>query len=430
MKWIGKHIVSLYASFRKDVTMDEDLDVTGNVTAAKVKGTTEVTVGNVDTSLTRASAGDVNIEGNIIYRAGGTDVPVTDGGTGVSTLTANAVLTGNGTSAIQAEAGLTYDSETLTIGDDDDGTVVIKRTRHTDEAGGDLYIRAGDATGTDKGGGNLNLYAGRSTSNAAGGSINIYSNAASGSSGSTLQSSTSIATFRADGHTLLHGDLIFEGPTPDSYETTFDVTDPTADRTIVVPNASGTIALTGVNYSYQYISFTFSDLAYVSNTWTTPSQHGFENHTWNNRHGSGQTQAASDAPSAIDGSSTISVDYLDQGTGIVVPLASQYVGFYGNCRVNNTDPTSARPVFAVFRAAEPSNDNTSDVTATVISSDSYDTASGNRKNRFMKLENFPTAVDLAQGDILFPAIGLDETMNNNTGDIFGSFTIVLRTLLP
>lgn len=38
-----------------------------------------------DTTLTRASAGDVNIEGNAIYRAGGTDVPVTDGGTGAST---------------------------------------------------------------------------------------------------------------------------------------------------------------------------------------------------------------------------------------------------------------------------------------------------------------------------------------------------------
>ena len=33
----------------------------------------------------RTSAGDINIEGNIVYRAGGTDVPVTDGGTGAST---------------------------------------------------------------------------------------------------------------------------------------------------------------------------------------------------------------------------------------------------------------------------------------------------------------------------------------------------------
>jgi hypothetical protein len=38
-----------------------------------------------DTTVTRASAGDIAVEGNIIYRAGGTDVPVTDGGTGSST---------------------------------------------------------------------------------------------------------------------------------------------------------------------------------------------------------------------------------------------------------------------------------------------------------------------------------------------------------
>tara|TARA_R100000808_G_scaffold780_4_gene3780 strand:+ start:3277 stop:4998 length:1722 start_codon:yes stop_codon:yes gene_type:complete len=59
-----------------------------------------------DTTLTKASSGDVNIEGNIIYRAGGTDVPVADGGTGVSTLTDGGVLLGNGTGDIQAMAVL------------------------------------------------------------------------------------------------------------------------------------------------------------------------------------------------------------------------------------------------------------------------------------------------------------------------------------
>ena len=38
----------------------------------------------VDTTLSRASAGDMAIEGNIVYRAGGTDVALADGGTGVS----------------------------------------------------------------------------------------------------------------------------------------------------------------------------------------------------------------------------------------------------------------------------------------------------------------------------------------------------------
>lgn len=37
-----------------------------------------------DTTLSRASAGNVAIEGNVIYRAGGTDVSLADGGTGAS----------------------------------------------------------------------------------------------------------------------------------------------------------------------------------------------------------------------------------------------------------------------------------------------------------------------------------------------------------
>jgi hypothetical protein len=47
-----------------------------------------------DTTLSRASAGDVQVEGNRIFRVGGTDVPVADGGTGAST--ASAALTNLG----------------------------------------------------------------------------------------------------------------------------------------------------------------------------------------------------------------------------------------------------------------------------------------------------------------------------------------------
>jgi hypothetical protein len=38
--------------------------------------------------------------------------------------------------------------------------------------------------------------------------------------------------------------IVFEGATADSYETTLQVTDPTADRTITFPDATGTVALT------------------------------------------------------------------------------------------------------------------------------------------------------------------------------------------
>ena len=45
--------------------------------------------------------------------------------------------------------------------------------------------------------------------------------------------------------TLSAASFIFEGSTDDDNETTFGVVDPTADRTINLPNASGTVLLTG-----------------------------------------------------------------------------------------------------------------------------------------------------------------------------------------
>jgi len=60
--------------------------VTGGVTITGILTTTgNIELGHAsDTTIARSSAGNVTIEGNEIYRAGGTDVPVADGGTGAS----------------------------------------------------------------------------------------------------------------------------------------------------------------------------------------------------------------------------------------------------------------------------------------------------------------------------------------------------------
>ena len=90
-----------------------------------------------DTTITRASSGNLNIEGNLVYRAGGTDVPVADGGTGASTLTDGGVLLGSGTGAITATAAL-GDGEML-VGD---GT-----TDPSIESGATLRTSIGVGTG-------------------------------------------------------------------------------------------------------------------------------------------------------------------------------------------------------------------------------------------------------------------------------------------
>jgi len=51
-------------------------------------------------------------------------------------------------------------------------------------------------------------------------------------------------TATADANPAFTTNITFEGATADSFETTLQVTDPTADRTITLPDATGTVALT------------------------------------------------------------------------------------------------------------------------------------------------------------------------------------------
>ena len=52
-----------------------------------------------------------------------------------------------------------------------------------------------------------------------------------------------LTTISTDSHIFSGGSIIFEGDTDDSFETTLAVTDPTADRTLTLPNATGTVSL-------------------------------------------------------------------------------------------------------------------------------------------------------------------------------------------
>ena len=58
------------------------------------------------------------------------------------------------------------------------------------------------------------------------------------------------------------GSITFEGSTADDFETIFNVTDPTADRTITLPNASGTIPVLAVTSNTQ-ITATPEELNHV-----------------------------------------------------------------------------------------------------------------------------------------------------------------------
>jgi len=110
---------------------------TGALSSTILKPTT-IELGHAsDTTLARSGSGDITVEGNAIYRAGGTDVPVADGGTGVSTLTDGGILLGSGTGAITAMSAL---SDGQMIVGDGSGDPVV-------ESGATLRTSIGVGTG-------------------------------------------------------------------------------------------------------------------------------------------------------------------------------------------------------------------------------------------------------------------------------------------
>ena len=71
------------------------------------------------------------------------------------------------------------------------------------------------------------------------GTLGTFTDAVSGTTG------TFSSTLQGTSLNLTSGDIVFEGSTNDAFETTLTVIDPTADRTITIPNITGTVVTTG-----------------------------------------------------------------------------------------------------------------------------------------------------------------------------------------
>lgn len=86
---------------------------------------------------------------------------------------------------------------------------------------------------------------------------------------STLTSPT-ITSPIVTGLSLNDSSIVFEGSTADAFETTLTVTDPTADRTITLPDVSGTVALLSqvINNT---LTTTTGDMIYASSS-NTPAR--------------------------------------------------------------------------------------------------------------------------------------------------------------
>ena len=171
------------------------------------------------------------------YQTGET-IGIAFGGTGATTLAADSILTGNGTSAIQATS---LQISGTSISTSDSTSIQINEAL---DVSGALTV-GGSATIT----GNLTVQGTTTTVN-----------------------STTID---------VQNSLRFEGATSDDYETNLTVTDPTADRTITLPNATGEVILKdgSNNISQSIATLTATSFTDGSATMTSGSITGLTNVT-------------------------------------------------------------------------------------------------------------------------------------------------------
>jgi len=66
----------------------------------------------------------------------------------------------------------------------------------------------------------------------------------------TLQAVTNSGAVTTNSITLNGANIIFEGAVENAFETTVTVAEPTSDRTITLPNQSGTVAMDGDAIAY------------------------------------------------------------------------------------------------------------------------------------------------------------------------------------
>jgi hypothetical protein len=167
-------------------------------------------VASFDNDFFTVSSGAVSIKsgGINLEDVGGPvtgTLPVSKGGTGADTLTDNAVLLGNGTSAIEASAHLSYtspssNSDYLKIGDSNTTTSGI-----ITHSAAPLVVQVGESTGTNAAGSDITFIAGQSTGNTTGGDIIFKSSNLVGSSGSAANSLNQIAKLDNVGNLEING---------------------------------------------------------------------------------------------------------------------------------------------------------------------------------------------------------------------------------
>ena len=216
-KWIGQHIFDLVARLRSDVYLDDistgtiasgsnlGLDSNNKIVKAALTSHDAVTLAGTPDYITISGQEITRNAIDLTADVTGT-LPVANGGTGASSLTDNAILLGNSTSAIEASSHLSYhtpgtNQDFLKIGDSSTTTAGI-----TSDNSAQLNITVEGSTGTNAAGNDITFLAGLSTGNAAGGDF-IFRSSPSGSSGSSVNIGTEVAKIDNVGNLQIDGGL-------------------------------------------------------------------------------------------------------------------------------------------------------------------------------------------------------------------------------
>ena len=163
---------------------------------------------------------------------------------------------------------------------------------------------------------------------------------------------TDLTTISTDNHIFSGGSIIFEGDTDDSYETTLAVTDPTADRTITLPNVTGTVSLTDATETLTNKTLTTPTITSgVFNTGVSGSAVLDEDDLSSNSATKAATQQSIKA--YIDNQLTAQdLDIApDSGTGQSIDLNSETLTFSGGSNIASS-ATSNTVTFAISNVVQ------------------------------------------------------------------------------
>jgi hypothetical protein len=222
---------SISTSFTVDADSGADLTISGGDTFRIIGGTGLTSTASATDTLT------LDLD-NTAVSAGSFG-----SATAVSTFTVDAQgrLTAAGTTTIAIPASAVTDFDEAA--QDAVGNVVGTGLTYTDSTGvisvtSNTYDAYGSASTVA---GNLTTHGNLTEAHGATGAVVGTTNTQT-LTNKTLTSPV-ITTPAITGAVFNDGSLVFEGATADAHETTLAITDPTADRTITLPDATGTVAL-------------------------------------------------------------------------------------------------------------------------------------------------------------------------------------------